>query len=160
MEQQEFAIPKGRSGCFRITLFAIRILRVCPHATSPMNINGSSSNGFPHAAVKQEQESAVTELPEIQHDLLPFGVLVERVAGQAYADLHNLTEVFVARFLLPAVEYRHVLSISPTSGYLLLPMLSENVSCWTMYQTLADVLCGWPSSLVGHRTLKLCESAW
>ena len=125
-----------------------------------MNINGSS-NGYSHAAVKAEQEpAAVTELPEIQHDLLPFGVLVERVAGQAYADLHNLTEVFVARSLLLSVKYRLVLSILSTSGYLLLPMLSANVSSWTMYRTLADVLCGWPSSLVGHRTLKLCESAW
>ena len=126
-----------------------------------MNINGSS-NGYSHAAVKAEQgPAAVTELPEIQHDLLPFGVLVERVAGQAYADLHNLTEVFVARPLLLLVEYRHVLSILLISpGYLLLPMLSANVSSWTMYRTLADVLCDWPSSLGGHRTLKLCESAW
>lgn len=67
-----------------------------------MNGNHGSSNGYPNAVPKAEngeypQQATVTELPEIQHDLVPLGVLVERVAGQAYADLHNLTEVFVAR---------------------------------------------------------------
>jgi len=61
-----------------------------------MAINGNVglSNGY-HTVKKEQEIAHIDDLPDVQHDLIPLGVLVERVAGQAFADLHNLAEVFV-----------------------------------------------------------------